>query len=375
MPTPLPRQGMKSWTPLRQRPAKPADRHRLAPMRRGGYHLYWSAQRAVAQPNRIFAIEAQPSKKPQYRCEPTYGRPMEWLNYHHLLYFWVVAKEGSIVKASKELRLAHPTISGQIHRLEEILGEKLFSRKGRNLVLTDVGRVAFRYADEIFSLGQEFLDTVKGRETGQPIRLVVGIAHVLSTSTVYRMLEPAFLLKEHIRVICREAHSTDAFLGDLAVQAVDVVLSDAPAPPGTTVRAFNHLLGECGTAFFAAPPLAQSLRRKFPQSLDGVPFLLPGGNSVLRRTLEQWFDAQDIRPRIVGELDDSELAKVLGQAGHGIFAAPDVIEEDVRRRYNVQLVGRAKDLRQRFYAISVERKLKHPAVVAICEAARKHIFA
>ncbi len=300
---------------------------------------------------------------------------MEWLNYHHLLYFWVVAKEGSIVRASKELRLAHPTISGQIHRLEDILGEKLFSRRGRNLVLTDVGRVAFRYADEIFSLGQEFLDTVKGRETGRPIRLVVGIAHVLSTSIVNRMLEPAFLLKEHIRVICREAHSTEAFLGELAVQAVDVVLSDAPAAPGTAVRVFNHLLGECGTAFFAAPELARSCRRQFPQSLEGVPFLLPGANTVLRRTLEQWFDSQDIKPKVVGELDDSALANVFGEAGYGIFATPDVIEADVRRRYKVQLVGRTRDLRQRFYAISVERKLKHPAVVAICEAARKNIFA
>jgi len=201
----------------------------------------------------------------------TYRFGMEWLNYHHLLYFWVVAKEGSIVRASKELRLAHPTISGQIHRLEEILGEKLFSRKGRNLVLTDVGRVAFRYADEIFSLGREFLDTVKGREVGRPIRLVVGIAHVLSTSIVKLMLEPAFLLKEQVRVSCREARSTEAFLGELAVQAVDVVPSDAPAAPGTAVRAFNHLLGECGTAFFAAPRWSLSVRR------HGSTFLLELG--------------------------------------------------------------------------------------------------
>src|SRR5260370_37316641 len=177
---------------------------------------------------------------------------MEWLNYHHLLYFWVVAKEGSLGRGSKEPRLAHPTISGQIHRVEDICGSKLFSRRGRNLVLTDVGRVAFRYDDEIFSLGQEFLDTVKGRETGRPIRLVVGIAHVLSTSIVNRMLEPAFLLKEHIRVICREAHSTEAFLGELAVQAVDVVLSDAPAAPGTGGRGFNHLLGAVRAAGFRA---------------------------------------------------------------------------------------------------------------------------
>jgi LysR family transcriptional activator of nhaA len=271
--------------------------------------------------------------------------------------------------------LSHPTISGQIHRLEETLGEKLFARKGRNLVLTDVGRIAYRYADEIFSLGREFLDTVKGRETGRPIRLVVGIAEPLSTSIVYRMLEPAFHLKEYVQVICRRAHSTEAFLGQLAMQSVDVVLSDAPAPPGPPVRAFNHLLGECGTAFFAAPQLAKSCRRRFPQSVDGVSFLLPGGNAVLRRTLEEWFQSEDVKPKVLGEFDDSALPRVFGEAGHGIFATPDVVEEDVRQRYKVQLVGRAKELRQHFYAISVERKLKHPAVVAICEAARKHIFA
>jgi LysR family transcriptional regulator, transcriptional activator of nhaA len=300
---------------------------------------------------------------------------MEWLNYHHLLYFWAVARYGSIAHASRELRLAHPTISGQIHRLEEVLGEKLFTRRGRNLVMTEVGRVAFRYADEIFSLGREFLDTVKGRATGKPIRLVVGLSNVLPNAIVHRMLEPAFRLDEQVQVICRGAHNTESFLGDLALQTVDVVLSDAPAPPGTAVRAFNHLLGECGTTFFAAPELARSRRRHFPRSLDEAPFLLPGSNAVLRRTLEQWFDSEDIRPKVVGELDDSALAKVLGEAGIGVFAAPDVIEENVRRRYKVQIVGRAKNLRQRFYAISVERKLKHPAVLAICEAARKDIFA
>ena len=300
---------------------------------------------------------------------------MEWLNYHHLLYFWVVAKEGSLARASQELRLAHPTISGQIHRLEEALGEQLFTRQGRNLVLTEVGRVAFRYADEIFSLGREFLDTVKGRASGQPLRLVVGVSDVLPKAMVHRMLEPAFRLAERVRVICREDRSTEAFLGELAVHAVDVVLADAPAGPGTAVRAFNHLLGESGTTFFAAPQLARSCRQRFPRSLDGVPFLLPGGNSMLRRLLEQWFTAQDIRPQVVGELDDPALAQVFGEAGRGVFAVPSVVEEDVRQRYKVQLVGRAEALQQRFYAISVERKISHPAVIAICEEARRHLFA
>ena len=300
---------------------------------------------------------------------------MEWLNYHHLLYFWVVAKEGSLARASQELRLAHPTLSGQIHRLEEALGQRLFTRQGRNLVLTEVGRVAFRYADEIFSLGREFLDTMKGGGSGRPLRLVVGVADVLPKSLVHRMLEPAFHLEEPVRVICREDRSTEAFLGELVVHAVDVVLSDTPAGPGTAVRAFNHLLGESGTTFFAAPQLAKACRRRFPRSLDGMPFLLLGGNAMLRRPLEQWFAAQDIRPQIVGEVDDPALVQVLGEAGLGVFAVPSVVEEDVRQRYQVQLVGRAEALRQRFYAISVERKIRHPAVIAICEAARRDIFA
>ena len=300
---------------------------------------------------------------------------MEWLNYHHFLYFWVVAKEGSIARASKELRLAHPTISAQIHRLEDVLGEKLFERQGRQLVLTDFGRVAQRYAEEIFSLGREFLETAKGRPSGRPIRLVVGISDALPKAIVYRILEPAFRLKEQVRVVGREDRSTEAFMGDLAMHAVDVVLSDAPAGPGSSVRAFSHLLGECGTAFFAAPELAKSCRRRFPRSLDGVPFILPGGNSGLRRELEQWFDSLNVRPKVVAELDDPALAKVVGEAGLGVFAVADVAEKEVLQRYNVQLVGRVEDLRHRFYAISLERKIRHPAVVAISDAARKHIFA
>jgi LysR family transcriptional activator of nhaA len=299
---------------------------------------------------------------------------MEWLNYHHLLYFWVVAKEGSIVRASEELHLAHPTISGQIHRLEDVLGEKLFSRRGRNLVLTEAGRVAFRYADEIFSLGREFVDTLKGRASGRPLRLVVGIADVLPPSLVRRFLEPAFRLGHPVRVICRADKSTEDFIAELALHRVDVVISDGPAGAGIPVRAFSHLLGDCGTTFFAAPKLAGPLRRKFPSSLDGAPFLLPGAPSAVRRALEQWFDAESVRPNIVAEVDDSALAKDFGKAGMGVFAAPMVIEAEVRRQYRVQGVGRAEAVRQSFYAISVERKIKHPAVVAIRAAARQDIF-
>lgn len=300
---------------------------------------------------------------------------MEWLNYHHLQYFWMVAKHGSITRASKELRLAHPTISGQIRRLEQVLGEKLFARSGRNLVLTDSGRIAFRYADEIFGLGQEFQDTLKGRSTGQPLRLVVGVSDVIAKSMVHRMLEPAFHMRDKVRIICREARSADAFMGELAVHSIDVVLADAPAGPGTPVRTFSHPLGDCGSSFFAAPKLARSCRKGFPRSLDGVPVLLPGSDSTFRRALDEWFHAHDIRPQVVAELDDLALASVLGEQGLGILAAPDVIEKELRQRYTLELVGRAKDIRQRFFAISVERKIKNPAVAAICEVARKKIFA
>ena len=300
---------------------------------------------------------------------------MDWLNYHHLLYFWMVAKHGSITRASSELRLAHPTISGQIHRLEEVLGEKLFVRSGRNLVLTDSGRVAFRYADQIFALGQEFQDTLKGRSSGKPIRLVVGVSDVIAKSIVHRILEPAFQLRDKVHIVCREARSPDAFMAELAVHAVDVVLADAPAGPGMAVRAFNHPLGECGSSFFASPQRARSCRPGFPRSLDGVPVLLPSTSSTFRRALDQWFQSHDIRPEIVAELDDLALASVLGEQGLGVLAAPDVIAKELKKRYALQLVGRAKDIRQQFFAISVERKIKHPAVAAICEAARKKIFA
>jgi LysR family transcriptional activator of nhaA len=300
---------------------------------------------------------------------------VHWLNYHHLHYFWVVAKEGSIVRASAELRLAHPTISAQIHRLEEDLGEKLFTRRGRHLVLTETGHVAFRYADEIFALGREFTDTLEGRATGRPLRLIVGVADVLPASLVRRFLEPAFRLEHPVQVICRADKSVDEFISELALHRVDVVIADGPAGPGIPVRAFSHLLGECGTTFLAASKLAARVRPGFPRSLDGAPFLLPGASSAVRRALEKWFGAQDIKPKIVAEFGDSALAKDFGKEGLGIFAVPTVIEAEVQQQYAVRVVARVEAVRQQFYAISVERKIHHPAVAAVCDGARKDIFA
>jgi LysR family transcriptional regulator, transcriptional activator of nhaA len=300
-------------------------------------------------------------------------RRMDWLNYHHLFYFWTVAREGSIARACDKLLLAQPTISGQLRALEKSLGDKLFTRAGRGLALTDTGRMVYRYADEIFSLGKELSDTLKGRPSGRPIRLMVGVADVLPKMISFRLLEPALRLPEAIQVVCRE-DKPDRLLADLAVHGLDIVLADAPVSPSVKVRAFNHLLGECGVSVMGTADLAKSLRKRFPQSLDGAPFLLPTDNTSLRRALDQWFDARAIRPAIRAEFEDSALLKVFGQAGVGVFVAPTAVEDEVRDQFGVQLVGRINEVRERFYAISVERKLKHPAVLAISDAARQKLF-
>jgi LysR family transcriptional activator of nhaA len=298
---------------------------------------------------------------------------VEWLNYHHLLYFWTVAKEGSIARASEKLRLTQATISAQVSSFEKTLGEKLFNRVGRRLVLTETGRVAFRYADEIFTLGREFMDTLKGRPTGQPLRFRVGVADVLPKMIAQRLLEPAFQISQPLRVMCHEG-KTDSLLAQLILHELDLVLTDSSAGSGIKVKAFNHLLGECGLSIFAAAKLASHYRRHFPRSLDGAPFLLPTDNTAMRRSLNQWFDHENIQPLIVGEFEDSALLKVFGQLGKGLFAAPSAIDSEVEEQYGVQLVGRLAHIRERFYAISVERKLKHPAVIAICDSAKNELF-
>lgn len=299
---------------------------------------------------------------------------MEWVNYHHLLYFWVVAREGGLVPAGKVLRLSHPTLSAQIHTLEGQLGEKLFVKVGRKLALTDVGRVVYRYADEIFTLGREMVDTVKGRATGQPLRLDVGIADVVPKLVVRRLLQPALSLPEPVRLVCYE-ESHERLLADLALHTLDIVISDAPVPTGSAVRAFNHLLGETGVTFFGTRSLVHTYKRGFPRSLDGAPMLLPLENLTLRRALNQWFDRNDIKPRVVSEFEDSALLKVFGADGVGLFVAPTVVADEVSAQYGVEVLGRVDEVRERFYAISVERRLKNPAVVAISDAARHEMFA
>jgi len=298
---------------------------------------------------------------------------MKWLNYHHLLYFWMVAKEGGISRAAEQLHLAQPTLSSQVKKLEKSLGAKLFDRVGRSMVLTETGQTVYRYADEIFSLGRELTDTLQGRPSPERLRLAVGVPDVLPKLVVYQLLKPALDLKERVQFECYEGKLHE-LLAELALHRLDIVLADAPITPASHVRAFNHLLGECGVTVFGTSELAKKYRRRFPNSLTNAPMLLPTQNTSLRRELERWFDEHEIRPTVVHEFEDSAILKVFGQAGEGLFAAPTAIESQVSKQYSVRVVGRIPEVKERFYAISVERRLKHPAVVAISNAARSALF-
>jgi LysR family transcriptional activator of nhaA len=299
---------------------------------------------------------------------------MEWLNYHHLFYFWKVVRAGSIARACTELRLAPPTISAQLRDLEAHLGEKLLTRSGRSLIPTETGHTVFHYAEDIFGLGQELVDAVKQRPSGRPLRLAIGVDDVLPKEIAHRLIEPALHLNEQVRILCREA-SLERLVVELAVHELDIVLSDAPITPSLNLRAYNHLLGECGVSFMGTPELARSLRRRFPKSLDGAPMLLPTADTAIRRNLDHWLDTLEIRPLVVGEFEDYALLRVFGEAGVGVFPAPSVLDQQMSRQYGLKRIGHTESVRGRFYAISIERKLKHPAVVAICETARQELFA
>jgi LysR family transcriptional activator of nhaA len=298
---------------------------------------------------------------------------MEWLNYHHLFYFWTIMREGSVTAASSKLRLAQSTVSSQLSKFEENLGTHLFKRVGRNLEPTDMGHLVFRYADEIFSLGREMVDCLQGRPVMGPLSLKVGIVDVVPKLVAQKLLKPAGRLPEQIRLICHEGKD-DNLLADLALHKLDVVLTDTPLRSGLSIKAYSHLLGECGVSFFGVEKLAELLRHGFPKSLNEAPILLPTSMTTLRGMLDQWFDRIAVKPLIVGEFDDSALMNVFGQAGDGIFAAPTVIEKEMELQYQVQVIGRTMDIQEKFYAISVERIIRHPAVAAISEAAHQKLF-
>lgn len=298
---------------------------------------------------------------------------MEWLNYHHLHYFWMTAREGGVSRASEKLRLSQPTISAQIKRLEAVLDVRLFHRHGRSLVLTDTGRMVFQYADQIFGVGRELLEAVRSRQPGRALPLTIGVSNAVPKLIACRLLRPLMHRRSPLRLVCRE-ENTEQLLTHLATHALDLVLADAPAPPHIRVKAFNHVLGESDTAFFAPRPMAARLKRRFPHSLHDTPVVLPTVNTSLRHDLDVWFEAVAVRPSLVGEFEDPALMKVYGAESGAVFPAPLAVARDIARIYGVTLVGTTDTVKERYYAISSERRLTHPGVLALTSAARDDLF-
>ena len=296
----------------------------------------------------------------------------EWLNYHHLRYFWTVAKEGSLARAAAKLHVSQPSISEQIRELETVLGEKLFRREGRNNVLTEAGQIAFSYADEIFALGRELMNAVKQRPGAKTVRLYVGVADSFPKLMTNEILKPVFELPQTVHVVCREGKMED-LLAQLVAHRLDIVLADEPASSSTNFKTFNHSLGETGTTFCAEAKLAARLKKNFPQSLHEAPALLPTENTSLRRALETWFREQEIRPRIVAEFEDLALMKVMAAEGRGFIALPSWAVNDALEHYNFRTIGRTEKCRVQFHAITAERRIAHPAVVQITSQARQLI--
>ena len=297
---------------------------------------------------------------------------MEWLNYHHLFYFWNVAKEGTVSRAAEKLHLARSTVTAQVRELENVVGQQLFDKKGRYLEVTEFGKQVFEYADEIFAIGRELKDFVS---TGKSVhkKFIVGMPDVVPKLVAVELLKPAIHHPEQLRIVCYEG-KLDQLIADLALHKLDLVISDAPAPATLDFRVYNHKLGECGLSFLAVPEIAKQYRRKFPQSLHESPMLLPTNNTALRKMFNQWLDDNGIHPQIVAEFEDSALLKVFGQSGLGIVPIPTAIEKTVMKQYGMSVVGRLEEVIDRFYAISVEKRVHHPAVLAIVNQARSKIF-
>ena len=295
------------------------------------------------------------------------------LNFKHLSYFHAVAKAGAINRAAEKLHLTPQTLSGQLTLFEQRLGVALFRRTGRRLELTDAGHLALSYADEIFQVGSELEEMLRNRHGERPFLFRVGIADVVPKSIAYRLLAPALALPDPVRMVCRE-DKFERLLAELSIHRLDMVLADRPLPPGIDVKGYSHRLGECGLTFFATPGLAAGLDGEFPHLLDGAPLLIPGEDSAVRAPLLRWLGGQGIYPHIVGEFDDGALMKSFGHAGAGIFPAPTAIAAEVAAQYDVVSLGRTEDVKERFFLITVERKISHPAALEVSEAAHQGLF-
>jgi LysR family transcriptional regulator, transcriptional activator of nhaA len=299
---------------------------------------------------------------------------MEWLNFHHLRYFWTVARRGSVRKAAEELGVSQPSISAQLGLLEEALGEKLFQRSGRNLVLSEMGQLVLSYADEIFSAGRELLSAVKQRPSSRALRLNVGMTDSLSKLIAFEILKPAFHFPHPVHVICRQAEIAP-LVNRLQAHRLDIVLADEPASSSLKTKTFNHKLGRSGVTFCAVPAIANKLRRNFPRSLHQAPALLPSENMGMRGALEKWFDANDLRPRLVGEFEDSALMEVAASGALGFTAVHTAVDSAALKHYGLKVIAKVEECGSDFYAITAERRLKHPAAVAITEHAYSQLFA
>jgi LysR family transcriptional activator of nhaA len=293
----------------------------------------------------------------------------DWLNYHHLRYFWTVAREGGLRQAAEKLHVSQPSISAQIRELEEALGEKLFRRQGRANVLTDAGQIALRYADEIFALGREMNNALRQRPSSQALRLHVGVADSLPKLVTHEILKPAFAMARPVHVICREGKIED-LLAQLAAHRLDIVLVDEPPSSSHRLRVFDHKLGESGVTFFATTALATRLRKGFPKSLQDAPALLPAESTTLRRSLEKWFLEIDVRPQVVADFEDAALMKVVAAEGRGFIALPSVVSGEAIARFGLRAIGESASCRVEFHAITAERRITHPAVNVITQGAR-----
>jgi LysR family transcriptional regulator, transcriptional activator of nhaA len=298
---------------------------------------------------------------------------MDWLNYHHLRYFYIVAREGSLRGAAETLGVSQPSISTQLRQLEDSLGAPLFRRTARKMVLTELGHMVLRYAEEIFSTGRELLSAVRQREMETIVPVFAGIADGVPKLAACEILRPMFGFSSRFRVVCREG-KMEELLEQLAAHRLDIVLTDEPAPSTVSFRTFNHPLGTCGVTFCARPEMARRLRKDFPQSLASAPAFLPAEKTALRMTVERWFDALGFRPIVIGEFEDPALMKAIASEFDGFFPLHSVDVEEAVQRLGFKKVGEARGCRLEFHAITAERRIKHPAVVAVTESARARVF-